>query len=734
MRHTDPSVFLQTRTSAGGHVSCPKSGTNTVAVGGIVDDRAHTIARANLLRELRLLHRRAGEPSTREIAKAAGVAVISHSTVAAVLRGADVPRWDKLALVVSSLGGDIEVFRHLWIEARNADLGAGNPVGQPDAPDPTDQAPFDQERGFEQQALLLRQRLLDGLSVGNVLRAWESKEANTEVMATVSPRSMVRIDLVKDGPHGLIAGTTGSGKTQLLRTLITTLALEASPAQLNFILFDYRGGSAFRRAAELPHVAHYITELSARMCSAVLNGLEVEMGRRHEMLHRAHVSSFDAYQACPVAAESPLARVVIVVEEFAGIKFDHPVFFDRLLAAAQAGRNLGFHLLLGTQRPGGAVDRRITTMTELRVALRMADVSDSIDVIGTPDAANIDWRYPGRAYLRKRGGVRELVQVVDISVHASQGHSTAVEPLDRIVDTIIEANRSWDPHENIRAGIISSLRDAYDIATLPTPRRDDELIFAVSEDFGRRLTVEAFRPDRDGNLAVYGTGGSGKSVVLRTIAISAGYAVHTPPCQVYGVDNGINGLRMLDKLPHVTSVVDGTDLAGIHRLLGGIMMTLRERTKRQGEVGAGDFKDYRMFAHPKPVPRILLLIDSFGRGTWPPPFVSIPEEDLELLRVICSTGRTVGIHVVLSADSSGYLAPMIAQTFQRRVVLRLADANEATRLGVNGDDALTHGAPPGRGVLDGKAIQVAILGGASALSVQANAVERFADAMRRART
>ena len=275
------------------------------------------------------------------------------------------------------------------------------------------------------------------------------------------------------------------------------------------------------------------------------------------------------------------------------------------------------------------------------------------------------------------------------------------------------------------------MRSVYDLATLPTERRDDELVFGVADDPDNQAQPEiAFRPDKEGNIAIYGTSGSGKSVFLRSMAIAAGYTVRGGPCHVYGLDFGNRGLAMLETLPHVGSIVPGGDHERVTRLLRMLRATIDERASRYSAVSAATITDYRRLAGRPDEPRVLVLIDDMtafrqayevgGRFQW-----------LDLLAGLAADGRPVGVHFIIASDQRTGLPTNLAAAVQGRIILRMSNVDDYSVFGVPGD-VLTMASPPGRGLMSGSEVQVAVLGGSSDVTVQAAAIEAFADATRKA--
>ena len=240
----------------------------------------------------------------------------------------------------------------------------------------------------------------------------------------------------------------------------------------------------------------------------------------------------------------------------------------------------------------------------------------------------------------------------------------------------------------------------------------------------------SFRPDIEGNLAVFGASGSGKSALLRTIAVAAGYTVRGGPCQVYALDFGNRGLAMLESLPHVGSVVYAGDHERIVRLLTMLRETIDERALRYSQVSAATITDYRRLAGRHDEPRIVVLVDAL------PAFQAAYDSHsgqrwLDLFTSLAGDGRPVGVHVVVTADQRGAIWGGLASSIQSRVVLRMATTDDYLSLDVP-EDVLSLASPPGRAIVHGREVQLAVLGGSADSTVQARAISGFAEGMRRA--
>lgn len=568
----------------------------------------------------------------------------------------------------------------------------------------------------------------------------------------------MHLDLRTQGPHALVGGTTGSGKSEFLQAWVLGMAAEYSPDRVTFLFVDYKGGAAFADCVHLPHCVGLVTDLSPHLVRRALTSLRAELHHREHMLNVKKAKDLLELEKRG-DPESPPA-LILVIDEFAALATEVPEFVDGVVDIAQRGRSLGIHLIMATQRPAGVIKDNLRANTNLRVALRMADESDSTDVIGTAEAAAFDPSIPGRGIAKTGPG-----RVVPFQSAYAGGHTSdePVKPGIEISPLGFGLQQPWErPDRGVAVGsidatgptdqqrLVSTITDASERAGIPAPRRpwldelsrgydlvllgprtDAELLLGVADlPDQQRQDVVAFSPDVDGNLAVYGTGGSGKSVVLRTLAASGGVTPRGGPVHVYGLDFAAGGLRMLEALPHVGSIVPGDDTERVVRLIRTLREIADQRARDYPAVNAGSIADYRRLTGKPDEPRIVLLVDGFpsfrdqwevgaGRAEWYTAFLQLLQE-----------GRALGIHVVFTADRPASVPGAVASSVPRRVVLRLAEDTMYAMLDVP-SDVLTPTSPPGRAVIDGTETQVAILGGSGNVSDQSDAMGRLAQAMER---
>lgn len=553
-----------------------------------------------------------------------------------------------------------------------------------------------------------------------------------------------QLDLRAHGPHALVSGTTGAGKSELLQSWILGMAMTHSPKRVTFLFVDYKGGSAFGACSELPHAVGLVTDLDERLVRRVLVSLRAEVTYRERLLNEYHIkdlADFELAECSSHAGAHPSVppRLVIVVDEFATLKKEVPEFVDGVVDIAQRGRSLGLHLILATQRPTGVITENLLANTNLRVALRMADESNSVEVLGTPIAAGFDPAVPGRAVAKTGPG-----RLVTFQTGYAGGWTTG-RPMPSVrVETLVPGpGRLWtDPRKPRPATglkdierIVANIRFAALEEATGTPRRPwlpvldsviglEPLLREEQPDsstgpavvFGRRdvpgeqaQPLALFYPDRDGNLVVYGTGGAGKSTVLRTVALSL-ISAGTGPCHVYGIEFGTRGLVALEPLAQVGEVVRGEDEERVTRLLDRIRQVIDQRAVQFGAVAATTIEGYRADNDPdRSVERILLLVD--GIGTFAQQYQpGAMAGCFEKLVAVAVAGRPVGVHVIASTDRPSALPGSLASVPQSRIVLRLASDQEYASVGLR-PDAIAADAPAGRGLFGCDEVQVAVLGG-----------------------
>ncbi|MFG3100116.1 FtsK/SpoIIIE domain-containing protein [Streptomyces sp. NPDC048182] len=543
------------------------------------------------------------------------------------------------------------------------------------------------------------------------------------------------IDMRKDGPHGLIAGTTGSGKSELLQTIVAALAVANTPENMTFVLVDYKGGSAFKDCVKLPHTVGMVTDLDAHLVERALESLGAELKRREHILAAADAKDIEDYQDLVRRDPShpPVPRLLIVIDEFASMVRDLPDFVTGLVNIAQRGRSLGIHLLLATQRPSGVVSPEIRANTNLRIALRVTDASESSDVIDSPEAGQIAKSTPGRAYARlghaslvpfqsgrvggRRPGAADpaaLAPWVGALGWEDLGRAALAKPrseareddeitdLKVLVDAVRDANRALGiPAQH--SPWLPALADTLLLDEIEVPARPATApgvlppapygVEDLPADQARRPVVVDFATF--GHLMIGGAPRSGRSQVLRTIAGSLARTHSTADVHLYGIDCGNGALNALTRLPHCGAVVGRNQTERVVRLVGRLKGELSRRQDLLADKGFADIGEQRAaaVAEDERLPHIVVLLDRWEG--WVPTLGEVDHGSLtDELQTMMREGASVGVHLVLTGDRT-LLVGRVATLTEDKYGLRLADRSDFSSLGIP-TRKVPEEIPPGR--------------------------------------
>ncbi|MCV2488630.1 FtsK/SpoIIIE domain-containing protein [Geodermatophilus sp. YIM 151500] len=569
-----------------------------------------------------------------------------------------------------------------------------------------------------------RTRLLDvpstGLRLaagGGVTGSWSRARDRLVAPLGWSAGGPHALDLCRQGPHALVAGTTGSGKSELLRTLIAGWALAHPPDRCSFLLVDYKGGAAFGEAAHLPHTVGLLTDLDGASTARALSSLTAELVRREEVLAAAGVTDLAA-----LPDDVDLARLVIVVDEFATLVEELPAFVPGLVGIAQRGRSLGVHLVLATQRPGGVVSPEIKANSTLRICLRTTDESDSRDVLAVPAAAHLPVDVPGRAYVRSGGAAPVLLQIAHVAAQPPREGTAGPQAVRwQWPAGAAAAPRPGGPEQpSDLAAIVAGIRRHTATSTVRLPHRPwrrplpDEIfpgdlmpsgggpesaaggpsaagVLSVGlVDLPRRQAQEPLRLDlrEGGGWLAAGGPRSGRTTFLRTVLSEAARSLPPDDLHVHVIDMGGGSLAAeAAPLPHTGTVTAGDDA----------LRTVRLVDRLAGEVA-------RRRAGPRTVrePLVLLLVDGAeAAGTLLDD--GDPARGAGALLRLVREGAAAGLTCVLTADRAvpgGRLAAAVT----RRLVLPLPDRADYAVAGVPARAVPGH-RPPGRALLGEDAVE-----------------------------
>ncbi|GAA1188387.1 type VII secretion protein EccCa [Pseudonocardia alaniniphila] len=524
------------------------------------------------------------------------------------------------------------------------------------------------------------------------------------------------------GPHGLCVGATGSGKSELLRTLVLGLAATHSPAELNLVLVDFKGGATFLGLAGLPHVSAVITNLADELTlvDRMADALAGEITRRQEALRSAgNLVGVAEYAAARRAGAHlpPLPALFVVVDEFSELLTQRPELIELLVTIGRLGRSLGIHLLLASQRLEEGRLRGLESHLSYRIALRTFSASESRAVLGVPDAHQLS-SAPGSAFLAT--GTDELVRFRAAYVSGPgsapvQGGEVAGQaaaypfragpvPVIAPVEAAAPAEESEGPTvlDTVIAAMAGQGPAAHRVwlPPLEVPPPLDEVLGAIRAVPGRRpmarraaplrvpvgLIDRPYQQRRDplvidlaggsGHLAVVGGPRTGKSTALATAVLGLALT-HTPDeLGVHVLDFGGGALVPLAALPHVGTVAARQETDLVRRTVAELTAVLARRERLFREAGISSVEEFRAHraagAHPgEPCTDLLLVVDGYLtlRGEF---------DDLEArLLPLAAQGLSYGLHLAVSATRWSELRPALKDLLGGRIELRLGEPAES---------------------------------------------------------
>lgn len=520
----------------------------------------------------------------------------------------------------------------------------------------------------------------------------------------LSESGTLSLDIVKDGPHGLVGGTTGSGKSEFLRSLVAGLAARNDPTKLSFILIDFKGGAAFKACERLPHTIGTISNLDEQLADRALRALEAEMERRQRLFAQAgeDVDNLSAYLATNPA--EPLPRVLLVIDEFAMLAKDFPDVLASLVSVGAVGRTLGIHMILATQRPAGVVNEDILANTNLRVALRVQSREDSSNVIGVPLASAIGREQAGRAYVKLgqdditavqtalvTGQIQEddsqLIELRAVGLFGvpapaqrqAPGRATDANELDLLITAIVGANEKagiapprqvWPEALGERVTLAGFHQEQKEDAFLPTVGGVDknQILIALADEPDLQRQSPAGWDLSQGNLLLMGIAGSGTSTTLATIALNVAKSYAPEDIDIVCLDMGSRGLSPLEGLPHTAAYV-GAGSGSRELQMRFLRFLLTELNQRRESTG--------------PHKPLIVLID--GLAALRDEFQDYEGQQLlDAFYRVYADGPSVGISFAVSTTRAKAIPSAIDEVTTQKWLFRLADSYDYAALGVRG--------------------------------------------------
>lgn len=591
---------------------------------------------------------------------------------------------------------------------------------------------------------------LEMYGVGNVLQLnslerWKNPSIINSLSVPVgidSSHNLVSLDLHEKyhGPHGLVAGMTGSGKSEFIVTYILSLAVNYSPNEVQFVLIDYKGGGlagAFenrKTGIKLPHLVGTITNLDKSSMNRTLVSIQSELHRRQKVFNQAkeqlNIATIDIYKYQKLVREGslkePLSHLFIISDEFAELKDQQPDFMDQLVSAARIGRSLGVHLILATQKPSGVVDDQIWSNSKFKVCCKVQTSDDSNDMINRPDAAYI--KESGRFYLQV--GYDEIFVLGQSAYTGTQYKPTdsvsvslsdSIEFLDNTGNVVITTKKETKKEEITDLGeeLGNVLKYVIDCAkTIDFKNRQlwldnvpdfltysslvQKYPFKADKYYMKPLIGEYDDPAHQkqgpvflditskGNTWISGMYGSGKTTLLSTIIYSLMITHSSQEFNVFILDLLAESLKVFSKAPQVAEFISSGDIESINKLFHYIEREIEHRRRYYADNG-GSFN--ASIANGTAIfPTIIIIIN--GMDIFMEDFSDIYDQlFLSLIRDCNRFG------IIFIITSTGFISSQIDRCFSSKIALRYLDTSEYETLFTN-SKKLVPKSNPGRGLIE----------------------------------
>lgn len=565
-------------------------------------------------------------------------------------------------------------------------------------------------------------RLLDTIgmptpTVEEMRERWKTSEGRCRATVGVATSGPLTIELDDRSPHGLVAGMSGAGKSEFLKTLLAEMAIQNHPDDLQFLLVDFKGGGDYRTLARLPHTIDLVTNIDDPEHAAVKRAialLEAEVDRRQREVNNYGARDLATYKKVREADPSIpiIGRILVVADEFGELASQQPELLDKLVSVARIGRAMGVHLLLATQRPSGSITGQIQANVPLRVCFRV-NRGEAADVINSDEPERIARTLAGRGFVRNgdeppiefqcarvanaRPAVAAIVDPLTVEV---EPWSTIGYPRKDKVEKHVEvADPDTDLWDVVEATIGAAESLGWETNPVPWPRPlPDSLRFSpnravVTDHNGIPAANVGLRDDpREqrhipysialgrGNMAIAGSPGSGRTTALRTITAGLAYLASPADLHLYALDFAGGGLRALRPIPHLGTITD--DFALATTLIEKLEEELEDRRARFAMGGWASLAEQWQAAGPgERIPAIVLIIDGWHslaemsgttRGT------PLTDRITNLL----SNGSSVGIQAVVAGDRTVALGA-ISRQMTHRVALRFNDPMDYQALDID---------------------------------------------------
>lgn len=568
---------------------------------------------------------------------------------------------------------------------------------------------------------------LEMYNVGKVeqLNSFNRWQTNVPINSLQAPigvdqqGNLFKLDLHEKfhGPHGLIAGMTGSGKSELIISYILSLAINYHPYEVSFIIIDYKGGGvalAFENneiGRKLPHIAGTITNLDTAEMNRALISIESELRRRQIIFNKAreisNESTMDIYKYQKMyrsgLVEEPVSHLFIICDEFAELKTQQPDFMDQLISTARIGRSLGVHLILATQKPSGVVNDQIWSNSRFRICLKVQDKADSMDMIKSSDAAMI--KNVGRFYLqvgyneffaqglaawsgasyvptdKPRKKIDNSINFIDNIGYVLKSVddekegliSNNEDQLSSIVNYLIKVAKEENIHvKQLWLDKIPELIYVDDLAKKYNYQKEVGVINPIIGEYddpaNQRQDLLTLNLSKTGNTIVYGAAGSGKNTFISSLVYSTITNHSAEEVNFYIMDFGSEIFRTYKKAPQVGDVLLLNDVEKVGNLFKMLNQKISERKRILSNYN-GDFNYYNKKSEEK-MPLIVVIINNYEA------FTENYDRYEDQISSLTRDGQMYGIVFVLSVSTTNSIRYRLRQNFKNEFVLQINDESD----------------------------------------------------------
>lgn len=547
---------------------------------------------------------------------------------------------------------------------------------------------------------------IEDVSELHIKEKWDENDSTKSLAVPVGLKSkedLVYLNLHEKahGPHGLLAGTTGSGKSEFLQTFILSLAVHFHPHEASFLLIDYKGGGMAQPFRKIPHLLGTITNIegSKNFSKRALESIKSELKRRQRLFEKFEVNHINGYMQLykrNIATE-PLPHLFLISDEFAELKSEEPEFIKELVSAARIGRSLGVHLILATQKPGGVIDNQIWSNSRFKVALKVQDESDSKEILKNSDAANIT--VTGRGYLQVGNNeIYELFQSAWSGAPYEKDIVTTEDEVALVTDlgliplsevTTEESNQSLSKTEiEVVTNEIVKVSEQLKIKKVPSPwlpplpermvhvknnnvdgDQNRFLIAVTDEPELQRQRDYYFEAVEDGNIGIFGSSGYGKSVTVLTILLSIARRKSPEEFQFYIFDFGNGALLPLRHLPHTGDYFLSDEQRKIEKFFAMITKEIEKRKELFQEYEVSHINLYNTIA-PHKLPIIYIIVDNYDLIR--DEMLDLENEFVQLSR----DGQSLGLFIILTASRNGAVRHAMQGNLKTKIVHYLVDTAE----------------------------------------------------------